>query len=105
VGTFYIDRPCDLVPEHAVVQLRTLHSPLPDSPVEDIVEDTPDQHAIIEHCLNFLLLSSISMEYPDRQPSGSEADELPTYPLLPADFTALLQATARSSARPCNLKC
>jgi hypothetical protein len=105
VGHFYINYSCEVVPKLAMVQLKKLHSPLPDSTVDEIVEDTPYQLTVIEHCLNFLLLSSISMEFPVHDLGTSEGDVSPTYPLLPAGFTALLQTAARSSVGPSNLKC
>ena len=105
VGHFYINYSCEVVPKLAMVQLKKLHSPLPDSTVDEIVEDTPYQLTVIEHCLNFLLLSSISMEFPVHDLGTSEGDVSPTYPLLPVGFTALLQTAARSSVGPSNLKC
>ncbi|KAF7506956.1 hypothetical protein GJ744_011087 [Endocarpon pusillum] len=104
VNTYYMNDFDEIVPEHLLVHLRYLHSPFPSFTVDEVLEDTLYPQAVIEHCLNHMLLSSISTNFGSQQASNSNAYELPRYPLLPAAFTAIPQASARPSTVPRNEK-
>lgn len=105
VSTFYMNEYGDIVPRKALVSLEYLHSPLLSSTVDEVLEDTRCPQAIIEHCLNHMLLSSILTNFGSQQVSTGIAYESPRYPLLPAMFTAIPEASARSSMAPRNEKC
>lgn len=105
VSTFYMNDFDDVIPEHALIPLRYLHSPSPSLTVDEALEDMRCKQAMIEHCLNHLLLSSISINFGSQQANTSNGYEPPKYPLLPAAFTAIPQASARSSTALCDEKC
>lgn len=105
VSTYYMNDFSDFVPRRALARLKFMNSPLPPQAVDEVLEDTQSAQAIIQHCLNHLLLSSISTSSESPQANSSHACGSPKYPLLPAAFTAILHASARSSTAPRDEKC
>ena len=85
VANFYINGDKKIT-QSAVAGFSMLHSPSPELSLEKILSVTPYQDVVLEHCLNYLLLSGISFDRPDR------------FSLLPTEFTALPQAIRESKA-------
>lgn len=85
IANFYVNGD-NKITEPAIAGLSMLHSPSPEFTLKEILSATPYQDVVLEHCLNYLLLSGISFDRPDR------------FSLLPTEFTALPRAIRESKA-------
>jgi hypothetical protein len=85
ISNFYINGD-KRITQTASAALGLLHSPSADVSLEQLLAATPYQDVVLEHCINYLLLSGINFDMPH------------SFSLLPSEFTALPRAVRNSKA-------
>ena len=86
ISNFYINGDKIITQTASAALGLFLHSPSDNLSLEQLLAATPYQDVVLEHCINYLLLSGISFDMPHR------------FSLLPSEFTALPRAVRNSKA-------